>query len=232
MDQKSKERLRGYLLVRHPQFALRNYEGCPFAVENKSELEKLRAAFGCIDASAYRGFDRQQLMPFPSLNEAIIQSFRDNGIDMDSDSAARRFYHDKLAEEQAHGEIDGDGDEFSTLADAREVWSRLCEPDTYEIILISVTGEASGELLGYDVGWFSNYSIINDTFVRPIWHPPDPDDYAEMNGFAQGMNQHVLFPTRAAAEQFLAWYRTRPWGEDFGHESVLTVIQVESFQPS
>jgi hypothetical protein len=85
-------------------------------------------------------------------------------------------------------------------------------------------------VLGYDVGYWSgdHFSLINDTLVAPLWHPPQPEDFQELAAHAHELNNHVLFPSASLAAKFRQWYLTKPWAETEYEPGEFCLIRVSS----
>ncbi|MGE5294175.1 MAG: hypothetical protein ACM3VT_05050 [Solirubrobacterales bacterium] len=89
----------------------------------------------------------------------------------------------------------------------------------------------SDATLGFDIGYWSgdHFSLIADTIVTPMWHPPAPEDWGELLGQLSRLNEHLLFARPEDAAAFRAWYISRPWAETEGE---FCIIQVDQVSPS
>ena len=85
----------------------------------------------------------------------------------------------------------------------------------YEIIeVLFDTPEVTDKTLGFDIGNnFGDYSIIADTAVIPLWHPPDFDDYNDIKELLRKLNINCLFSIYSLAQKYLETYNNKTWGE-------------------
>ena len=114
-------------------------------------------------------------------------------------------------------------------AAAAQVRDLLDHPEDYEIVSVSRDVSASAYAsFSFDVGYWGgdHFSLICDVAVAPRWHPPDPSDYAELADRLRGFNADVLFETRAEAQAFLDYYRTKSWAETEFEPGEFCVIEL------
>jgi hypothetical protein len=109
-------------------------------------------------------------------------------------------------------------------------------PKEWEIISVDRESgpiETDDKLLGYDLGcWQGPFSsILSDTVVRPVWHPPHPKDFAELAEQLRDLNQSVLFDTPEQASAFAVWYLAKPWA-DHGSETSLQPVRIGAVEPT
>jgi hypothetical protein len=103
---------------------------------------------------------------------------------------------------------------FKNLKDAHGVYSLIENKEEYEIIGISDEKETVTKTLGFDIGtWWTSYSLIADTFITPLWHPPDFNDFNDIIKIGKRLNKNCLFDKHDDAEEFLRIYLIKDWGE-------------------
>ncbi|HPD45596.1 MAG TPA: hypothetical protein P5279_04825 [Anaerohalosphaeraceae bacterium] len=171
---------------------------------------------------------RAPLEAYFSFSEAEIAACRRRGFDPEADKAARM----RLLEIVPETTPECCDDSFiDTHENAVEVYRLLDRSERWEIIRVRREVFAPGaDTLGFDVGyWNSDHtSLIADSAVTPMWHPPAPEDWAETAEKLAGLNERLLFDGPAAAAEFLAWYRTKEWAETEGFEMEFGVVQVDA----
>jgi hypothetical protein len=208
----------GYLIVLKPGPLLEKYAQSCVAEHNPDPLRELRDAFSMFDVCRYRGISRQPLLPYPTLEQKVIDdfeaTFKATGIDMKSNAEARKRYCAILGDRS--DDLEDDEDLLPSLRDAREVLSLTDDPSIWEIIHLS-RGDARGigALLGFDVGYWGgdHFSLIADTIVIPRWHPPIPDDFKDLASALSCLNENLLFNSPADAAEFKKFYMSKPWAE-------------------
>ena len=117
------------------------------------------------------------------------------------------------------------------MRDAEEVVSLTDDSSIWEIINVSRGNAGSvGTPLGFDVGYWDgdHFSLIADTIVVPRWHPPVPDDFAELAAALSCLNENLLFDSSVDAEAFKEFYKSKPWAETEDHEGEFCVIKVST----
>jgi hypothetical protein len=224
--------LSGYSIIRKPEFDIPDYMGSEFAQKNLRHLQLLRAAASFLEPTRYRGTGRSWLKPFPSFDESMIEAFAKTGNDMQSNARARRRFLKTVEEFDIKPEEDEDL--FANELLAREVFSLLDDSNQYELLQLQRRDfSSSGNLLGYDIGYWSgdHYSLIADCFVKPRWHPPQPDKFPVLAEQLRGLNSYLLFPTPSDAANFRTWYRRQEWAETEGHKDEFEIIQVCTVNP-
>ncbi|MFN8456724.1 MAG: hypothetical protein U0401_18995 [Anaerolineae bacterium] len=221
------EQMKGYALLKMPSLLLSHYENW-FNQEHIQILQDLRNSVSFVDPFRYRGISRKILSPFPSLDVGIIKEFEETGGDMQSNKQARWRFRELIGENIPYDE-DYDEDLLPNLRGAKEVYSLLDDPEGYEIVVMAREPlEANIESLGFDIGYWGgdHFSLICDSIVMPTWHPPDPSDFGELAEKLQGLNEHVLFETRAEAEAFRSYYMTKVWAETETVAGEFQIIQL------
>ena len=193
----------GYLIVKKPLVSLNRYESSCVAARNRDFLEQIRSAFACFPPEKYRGIARFPLDGCSWDDPSEVEALEESGVDMRSNAL------------DIHGLLD--------------------QPDSWEIIQVRrdefQTGPAT---LGFDIGYWDgdHFSLIADTIVTPMWHPPIPEDFAELIHQLSGLNQHLLFSQPQDAEEFRAYYKSKTWAETEDEEGNFCVIQVDLVPPS
>ncbi len=181
-------------------------------------LRELRDAFSMFDVGRYRGISRQPLLPYPTLEQKVIDdfeaTFEATGVDMKSNAEARKRFCVILGDRP--DDLEDDEDFLPSLREAREVLNLTDDPSIWELIHLS-RGDARGvgTLLGFDVGIWGgdHFSLIADTIVIPRWHPPIPDDFTDLASALSCLNENLLFNSPADAAEFKKFYMSKPWAE-------------------
>jgi hypothetical protein len=117
---------------------------------------------------------------------------------------------------------------FFTLNEMQSVYDLIENKDDYEIVeFLESEEEVKSTTLGFDVGYLAaDYSVIADTAIKPMWHPPDFDDMQDIVEHLKKLNEHCLFQTLQQAKDFRDLYLTKEWGEKEMHDGQITTIQV------
>ena len=185
------------------------YNDHDFVKRNRDGLNKLRRLTSIIDYKHYKGFGREHLTshPFyPTGQSGQFEELQENQL-WDNLKARRKLAELEYSENQEEFS-------FKNLNDAKEVYSLIEDKDDFEIIEISEEKETDKQTLGFDIGsWWSSYSLIADTFVIPMWHPPDFDDFNDILEIGQRLNKFCLFDRHEDAQMFVEAYSTKNWGE-------------------
>lgn len=221
------EQKRGYALLKKPSLLLNQYETNWFAQEHIQTLHELRNAISFVKPSHYRGISREPLSPLLSLNAEILKAFEETGGDMHSNQHARWRFREIIGKDTPVE--DYDEDILPNLTVAQEVYTLLDNSDEYEIVVVAREPlEANIKSLGFDIGYWGgdHFSLICDSIIMPVWHPPDPADFNELGEKLQGLNEHVLFQTWAEAEKFRSYYVTKPWAEMETAPGQFCIIQI------
>jgi hypothetical protein len=222
------EQKRGYALLRMSSLLLSDYDEANWLTQEGIQyLRDLRNAVSFVLPSRYRGISRDPLCPFPTLDTEIIKAFEETGGDMQSNQRARWRFREIICEDTPFE--DYDEDVLPNLAAAQEVYALLDDSDEYEIVIVAREPlESDIRLLGFDIGYWGgdHFSLICDSIIMPMWHPPDPADFDELAGKLRGLNEHVLFQTWREAESFRNYYMTKPWAETESVSGEFCIIQV------
>jgi hypothetical protein len=204
----------GYAIVRMPTALVRAYDESMRTHQAAELLQRLCDTLKPLPREAYRGSSRFPLMPLPSLDPEILRTFEETGCDVKTEQAARRRFLALVGEDDSTGDFDPDL--LPDLAAARDVYSFLESPTEYEIVQLAREPFLAGvDCLGFDVGYWGgvHYSIICDSAVRPLWHPPQPECFDELARELKMVNESFLFSSADGAAQFRSWYRTQYWAE-------------------
>jgi hypothetical protein len=210
-----------------PTALVRAYDESMRTHEAVQLFQRLCESLKPLPREAYRGSSRLPLMPLPSLNPEILRTFEETGCDVKTEQAARRRFLALVGEEDSAGDFDEDL--LPDLAAARDVFSFLASPTEYEIVqLAREPFLVDVDCLGFDVGYWGgdHYSIICDSAVRPLWHPPQSECFDELARELKMVNESFLFPRADGAAQFRSWYRTQYWAETESRPNEFCTIQV------
>lgn len=201
--------MKGYLIIWTSEKSIQTYYNLDFVKRNQDNLNQLRRLADFLNPNQYKGFGRQLLTshPFyPTGQEGLIEDIEEN--DEWDNLKARK----KLAELE-YNESD-DEFYFKEMQDVKRVYELLDSKSDFEIIEISDEKETTRKTLGFDIGtWSTSYSLIADTFIIPMWHPPDLNDCNDIIEIARRLNKNSLFDNEADANEFLQVYLTKDWGE-------------------
>jgi hypothetical protein len=204
------------------------YEKSVDAIRSREHLAALRAATSFLNPRAYRGISRQPLEPYETTDLARLRH-------MEPPETLRRNAKARLRFREILGEQGFDPEEsedcLSSLEDAAEVHALLETAGEYEVVLLErAFPHVSPGVLGYDVGYWSgdHFSLICDTLVAPLWHPPQPEDFGELAMRARALNDHALFPSAVLASRFREWYVRKPWAETEHEPGEFCVIRVSA----
>ncbi len=217
----------GYAIVRMPTPLVRAYDESMRTHQAAELFQQLCDTLKPLPRDAYRGVSRFPLMPLPSVDPEILRAFEETGCDVKTEQAARRRFLVLLAGNEPASDFDEDL--LPNLAAARDVYSFLESPTHYEIVqLAREPFLADVDCLGFDVGYWGgdHYSIICDSAVRPLWHPPQPECFAELARELRTVNGAFLFPGAEGAARFRSWYRTQYWAETETRPDEFCIIQV------
>lgn len=185
------------------------YDGHDFVKKNRDNLLQLRRLTDFIDYKHYRGFGREHLTshPFYPIGQGGRYEELQEDNRWDNLKARRKLANFEYAENQEEFS-------FKNLTDAEEVFRLIENKNDYEIIEIADEKESGTNILGFDIGtWWTSYSIIADTFIAPLWHPPDFNDFDDIVRIGKRLNKFCLFDNHADANDFLKLYLTKDWGE-------------------
>ncbi len=217
----------GYMILRFAGALVAEYEASDFANQSREPLAMLRRTMSFINPHSYRGISRQPLAPYPTLDPNKLQHLEPPeliGVNAEARAKFLEIVGDP-AYSQEHNE-----DSLPTLAAAREVYSKLERPEDYEIVLVERTPGRSKPDLGYDIGYWAgdHFSLICDTLVMPVWHPPQPEDFSALAELARNLNPHMLFPTAGEASAFRDFYLSRSWAETEDRPGEFCVVSLSS----
>jgi hypothetical protein len=215
----------GYAIVCMPTGLVKAYDESMRTHKAAELYRQLCETLRPLPRAAYRGISRFPLMPLPSLDPAVLREFEESGCDMKTEQAARRRFLELLGDAS---ECDYD-DLLPDRATVRDVFSFLESASEYEIVQVAREPFlADADCLGFDVGYWGgdHYSIICDSAVRPLWHPPQPECFDELARELKMVNESFLFPSAEDAAQFRSWYRTQYWAETESRPDEFCIIQV------
>jgi len=217
----------GFALMKMPQALNAAYELSPFAQRNRDEIVRLRETITAVNPAAYRGIERWPLSEISEPDPGWVAATPPITLRTHDDNARQRLLEilgaDHACEHYPCCLV-------PTLAQARELRRLAARPEEYELVRLSRGNPDSGRLLGFDVGdWGGgNYSILCDSIIWPIWHPPVPAALGDLTHHAESLNNFMLFPDCASAESFRSFYLTQSWAETEGEPGEFSVIRVEA----
>ena len=222
----------GYGILRMPAALVQDYDSSMRTHQAWELFQRLCDALKSLPRSDYRGISRDPLMPLPSSDPEILRAFENTGGDMHTNRAARLRFMRVLGDDYPLSDFDNDL--LPDFSHAAEVFSLLESPGEYEIVqLVRDDFCNNGDCLGFDVGYWGgdHYSILCDSAVTPLWHPPQPDDFNKLAKQLQRVNEHLLFHSPEDAARFRSYYRTRSWGETESFPNEFCIIQVIKPRP-
>jgi hypothetical protein len=217
----------GYAIVQMPAPLVASYDAYMQSHKASDLFQRLCKTLGPLPRSAYRGIDRNALKPLPATDPDILRAFEETGCDVHTEYSARHRFLQMLGHSIPEGDFAEDL--LPNMQLASEIFALLQSPADYEIVQF-VRGQfhSEGECLGYDVGYWAgnHYSIVSDSAVRPVWHPPDPDCFGTLALELRAVNDCFLFPSSDEAARFRSWYRTQAWAETEFRPDESCIIQV------
>jgi hypothetical protein len=218
----------GYAILRMPAALVEAYDLSMRSHAASELFQRLCQALKPLPPrTCYRGTSRFPIEPLPSTNPEILHAFTESGCDVDTERTARRRFLEILGDDIP----DTDFDEalLPSLSAAQEVFALLKSPGEYEIVQVSREPFCNdADCLGFDVGYWGgdHYSIICDSAVRPLWHPPQPGCFDELACALVTVNEHFLFRKPEDAAEFRSYYRTQPWAETETRPDEFCIIQL------
>jgi hypothetical protein len=212
---------KGYLIVLKPSVNICRYERSDFVLDNQDLYREFRRSFSKFDYGDYGGISRQPLEGYSSPEERqpdgpIINQAARVRLSEILPNPTPEYYDDSL---------------IQSIEDAESIYAALKDQACWDIIEIRLgTFCQNGRGMGFDIGYWGgdHFSLIADTIVIPRWHPPDPDDYAELADRLSALNEHLLFDTASTAAEFKTYYKSKPWAETEFEEDQFSVIQVRA----
>lgn len=226
-----------FVIARHMRGVVEAAQSDPRGISDY--LRDLWSALS-IEPARYRGFGRPLLEPLLD-DDAELRVWADweraseqeRGAGWYGELQTGRGLDDLLEARTALREIAGERSAIPRQADSVLILDLLPSRTDWEVIGLSRSLGRVSTTLGYDVGWYADdkygafYSILSDSAILPRWHGPDDDALPELAEHTRQLNEHVLFPDGATAQEFHRWYRKQPWGEDFGYEDRFEIIRVD-----
>ncbi len=221
----------GFALMRMPATLNAAYEASPFIARNADSVAEIRRTLVGIRPHAYRGVERCPLAEAPNTYP---------GWAVQAEELSRQEQIDQEARRQLVAILGADHQckhypchLVSTLGEANELKLIVDCPTDYEIVRLSTDdSDGGGKHLGYDVGYWGggNYSILCDSVLWPVWHPPPPEALNMLEERVISLNAHMLFPARRFAEDFREFYRSQLWAETEGEDEDFRIIAVQTIQ--
>jgi hypothetical protein len=217
----------GYAILQMPAALVATYDASMRKHQARELFQRLCETLEPLPRSRYRGISRFPLSPLPSTAPGILKAFEDTGCDVHTEYTARLYFLNRLGGDVPEGDFDEDL--LPDIHVAGEVFPQLESPERWEIVQLNRESfSTDAECLGFDVGYWGgdHYSIICDSAVRLIWHPPAPECFEELAQQLQPVNEWFLFRSAADAARFRSWYRTQQWAETEMSPDQFCIIQV------
>lgn len=184
---------RGFALMKAPLVLARAYDASPFVRERNNYTKQLRDLLPQVRPANYSGIGRYPLNATYDHEEPGWQ-WANHQRHVGEELA-------RLALAEALG-VAGDGlptEEWLIdgpwlvpgLAYFEIFVSLLARPGTYEIIEVArYPMRTESASIGFDVGYWAsgNFSLICDTAVWPLWHPPPTEALAEISAGLSHLN--------------------------------------------
>lgn len=221
-----------YLIVQKPALIKQWYSEKYESQDGWREgIRRIRAAMPFTDPINYRGISREPLSPLWTTDLEELRKSAD--ANKEEDVLIARIRIKEISDSRAKpGQFNLDEAALDNLEQALEVYNLLegDSRDQYEIIRLTRNNEVSIEdTLGYDVGYWSGdyFSIICDTSITPLWHPPAFEDIEELAQQLNLLNRSLLFNTKDEAKKFREYYRSKSWAETEFKKDEFCIIRVD-----
>ena len=225
----------GYIIISKPDRWLNQYSKLLDKQKN-IYLNKIRKRVDFIDYMNYQGVGREifDSSPyFPNSKGKLVGAT--NPLEWDNLRAKRRFAEIRYTSGNADKKYtSGIADEkivdylFEKIEEVTEVYELIDDLKDYEIISVSYDKERNDNFLGFDVGfWQSEYSIISDTVIAPLWHPPILDDFEDLIEQLKNVNKNCLFDEYDDALKYLQLYKNKSWGEE-GEFEIINICKTKN----
>ena len=222
----------GFALLRNAQELESAFVNSPYAKRSQDWLTGLRSALEITHFENYGGIGRYPIdADYPFVRPGWQW---ENTDEADTEGTAQRHIFDLL------GKVEGVLPDEDWLIDgpwlipdlqtAREVKQLTKSKDSFDIVEVAkLPNRTERPSIGLDIGYWAhgNFSLICDSAVWPLWHPPLPDDFEELAHHVKNLNGRLLFDTEAAATEFRDFYRSRNWAEvETGGSGYFNIIEV------
>src|SRR5438105_8536678 len=160
-------------------------------------LLKLRAVLKQVDPASYRGIERCPLSKDPVVEPWLAGDAEHYRAVDERNTAARVRFIEIVG---SHDLCASSPNTLPTLGHARELLNLVDSPLTYEIVRLTKALPETPRTeshLGFDVGYWDgdSYSILCDSAIWPVWHPPPIDIFVTLSKQLRDLNSHCLFPT-------------------------------------
>ncbi len=221
---------RGCIIIERTDEYLRKYFQHPDIKKFDSQIQRLRIAFDFLNYEKYQGIGKTifDSMPYFSLQDTDkeINELVDNPSDYDNLEARRNIAHIEFADSDFN---DSENEfYFKKPSDVKHTYELIENKNRYEILSIDWGNNkiSNDSTLGFDIGWLTGYSIICDTCIAPMWHPPDFDDMKDILEFCKRLNTNCLFDNYKDALDFKELYDKKDWGEK-GDFDIFRIDKIE-----
>jgi hypothetical protein len=217
----------GYALMKRADVLERAYASSPVA----KKTADVGRTLSFIQRYRYRGIGRYPLnADYPYVEPGWQWSER---LTADLDAAARSRLRQIVGSDvgilaQDEWLIDGPW-LIPDLKMAAELMQLLSAPREYELMEVArYPARTTRTPLGFDVGYWASggFSLICDSMVWPIWHPPDVEALDHLARHAAILNENILFPTAQNAAAFRDFYELQEWSEKDGGFEIVEVAMV------
>ncbi|GEM_PF-1482776 len=222
---------RGFAVMRRPMALAKAYDSSPVGLANRPFVNQLLALLPHVRPELYRGIGRY---PLNADYDYVDPGWQwANRVRPIGEEQARRRLAQILDIEGTNVREEDwliDGPWLVPDPDrAKELMDLLGNRDAYEVIEVACyPSRTDAASLGFDVGYWAsgNFSLICDTAVWPLWHPPSLQALEDLRLHLVHLNDNVLFPNLESALLFREWYRAQPWAEKEDEPDEFEVVEV------
>lgn len=222
----------GFALVKLPAALNESYERY---ISKRGGLDAVRQLHGLIkhvDAANYRGLERCPLSKDPIVEPWSAGNAEHYRAVDERDTTARLRFMEIVGSQDVCAPS---ANTVPTLEHARELLSLVDSPANYEIVRLTKALPETARKdshLGFDVGYWTgdSYSILCDSAIWPVWHPPPVDAFVALSQQLRDLNSHCLFPTYEAAHSFRSWYLLQDWAETERESGEFCIISIDAIK--
>ncbi len=211
----------GYAIVMKPNILLTRYLRVHVTEKNRKRyISELRDALHFLNPASYRGISRDHLWAYPSRDKKFFKDFG-------PENQKARLRMLDFVENYLYPEFDNGL--LGSLEQALELYNLLDKKDHFEIVILARESfTETDKTLGYDIGYWGgdHFSIICDSAIMPMWHPPHPKDFGGLAERFKKLNRHLLFENESDARDFREYYKSFDWAEKEMHDGQFCIIQV------
>jgi len=206
-------------IVNTSTFDLELYERLDFVNQNKQSFERLRTLLNFINPKSYKGIGRSTFTADPfylNMTTDQVLTWPDVTKSQNENNTAK---HKLLEiERQQTDRIDFYCDTKIEMSSVFELLDDKTKFEKIEVLLDC--RESLPKSFGFDIGyWSGDFSIIADTAIKPMWHPPDFDDMDDVILQLKKLNEWCLFDTYKDALAYKEIYLSKKWAEENWYEN-------------